>query len=71
MIKLRRKEQKETNYFKLRYGYFFAITGILASIGLLLSSELSEFTDVLITVIVGLILYALYKLFSKKEKANI
>jgi len=67
MIKLRQKEEKGVNYFKLRYGYVFAITGILASIGLLLSSELSEFVDVFVTVIAGLILYVLYKFFSRKN----
>lgn len=71
MIKLRRKDEKETSYFKLRYGYFFAITGILASIGLLLSSELSEFMDVVITVLVGLVLYGLYKILSKRKNVEI
>lgn len=66
MIKLRQKEEKNVKHFKLRYGYFFAITGILASIGLLLSSELSEFVDVFVTVIIGLIFYVLYKFFSQK-----
>jgi len=67
MIKLRKKDPVETNYFKLKYGYFFAVTGILASIALLLSSEASEFIDVLITIISGLILYGLYKYFSSRQ----
>lgn len=61
MIKLRQKKEMDSNYFKLRFGYAFAVTGILASIALLLSSKISEFIDVVITVIVGLILYGLYK----------
>ncbi len=68
MIKLRQKRDRKENYFKLRYGYFFAVTGILASIGLLLSAELSEFMDVLYTVIAGLLLFGIYKYFSAKSK---
>lgn len=67
MIKLRQKEEKEVKHFKLRHGYLFAITGLLASIGLLLSSKLSEFVDVLLTVIIGIIFYVLYKFFSPKK----
>lgn len=62
MIKLRKKPEKESGYFRLPYGYLFATIGIIASIGLLLSSEFSEFMDVLITVIIGLVLYGIYKL---------
>lgn len=68
MIKLRQKERGKVNYFKLPYGYFFAITGMVASLALLLSSELSQFLDVLITVIIGLILFGLYKVLSRKNK---
>jgi basic amino acid/polyamine antiporter, APA family len=68
MIKLRKKPEKETDYFKLKFGYFFAVTGILASIGLLLSAELSEFVDVLYTVLAGLLLFGIYKYFSSRKK---
>ena len=70
MIKLRRKSKNKTNFFKLRFGYFFAITGILASVGLLLSSELTEFVDVLVTVLAGLILFGIYKFFSRKNQVK-
>jgi len=70
MIKLRKKDTGTPQYFKLKYGYFFAVTGILASIALLLSSDISEFLDVIITVTAGLILFGLYKYFSAKKQAT-
>ena len=68
MIKLRKKRPEEKNFYKLPYGYLFAIIGILASVGLLLSSEFSELVDVLITMAIGMLLYALYKIMSRRKK---
>ncbi|MCM4158901.1 amino acid permease [Antarcticibacterium flavum] len=68
LIKMRRKSKKEERYFKLKYGYFIAITGMLASIGLLISADLSEFLDVLITVLAGILLFGIYKYFSATRK---
>lgn len=65
LIKLRRKDNAETNYYKLPYGYFFAVAGIVASIWLLSSSKLTELVDVLITVFIGMILFAAYKIASR------
>lgn len=67
MIKLRHDPKGELNYFKLRYGKISAVLGILASLGLLLSSELSDFMDVFITVIAGLLLYLLYRSFTREK----
>ncbi len=67
MIKLRQKRKTSEDYFKLPFGYVFATIGITASIGLLLSSKLSEFMDVFITVVIGLILYGLYKFWPRKH----
>ncbi|MBZ9728721.1 APC family permease [Salegentibacter sp. JZCK2] len=67
MIKLRKKHPRKKIFFKLPYGYLFAITGILSSIGLLYSSKLSELVDVLITIGIGMLLYALYKILSRKK----
>lgn len=67
MIRLRLKDNKKTDYFKLPYGYLFAITGIVASVLLLLSSEFDEFTDVFFAVVTGLILYGIFKLASRKK----
>lgn len=68
LIKLRRKHPAEKSFYKLPYGYLLAIVGILASLGLLFSSEFSELVDVLITIGIGIILYALYKMLSQKKK---
>jgi len=66
MIKLRRKDKIETDYFKLPFGYLFPLTGILASIWLLSSSKLSELRDVFITIIIGIIFLIVYKKTSRK-----
>ena len=69
MIKLRRKDQAATpSYFRLPYGYLFASAGILASVWLLLSSKSGELVDVGITVVVGLVLFGLYKVVGRKRK---
>lgn len=68
MIKLRKKDDTATTYFKLSYGYLFAVTGIIASIWLLSSSALSELVDVLITVLIGLILFGIYKLATRYKR---
>ncbi len=67
MIKLRMKDKAETDYYKLPYGYFFAIMGIVASIWLLSSSKLTALRDVLITVIIGIIFFSVYKIISRKK----
>lgn len=69
MIKLRMKDKgTNTNHFKLRGGYTFAILGILASLGLLISAKADEFWQVVITVIIGLILYALASAYQKFKR---
>lgn len=65
MIKLRRTSNKNENYFKLRYGKISAALGIIASLGLLYSSDTSEFIDVILAVISGLLFYSLYKVYIK------
>lgn len=67
LIKLRLSDKKATNFFKLPFGYFFASLGILTSIWLLSNSKLTEFRDVLITIIIGLVIYALYKITKRKK----
>lgn len=66
MIKLRQIPGERRDYFRLPYGYFFAIVGIFASVGLLLSSEPADFVDVLITILAGLFLYGWYKYSSRR-----
>lgn len=67
LIRLRKKDKGARGYFRLPYGYFFATAGILASVGLLSSSRLTELFDVLITVFVGIILFGAYKIISRKR----
>lgn len=68
LIKLRKRSPRKNGFFRLPYGYVFAFTGILASLGLLLSSKFSELVDVLITTGIGILFYALYKMISQKKK---
>ncbi len=67
LIKLRIKNPKDSNFFKLPYGYALAVTGIITSVWLLSSSKMTEFRDVLITVLIGIIIYGAYKLITKKR----
>lgn len=67
LIKLRRIEAEKTAFFRLRYGNTLAVLGMLISVGLLMSSKAAEFRDTLITLIVGIVLLGLYKLFKKKK----
>lgn len=69
LIRLRKKYPRRKSFYRVPHGYQLAITGIVASIGLLLSSEFSELVDVLITMGVGMLLYALYKTGSRKKKS--
>lgn len=71
LIRLRRMDKAETTYYKLPYGHFFAIAGILASVWLLSSSKLSELIDVIVAVAVGLVLFGVYKMApNREEKQN-
>jgi len=70
LIKFRRTDRGESDYFKLRYGYLIAITGIVACLWLLFGSKLSEIAAVLITTFAGLIFFFLYKLSSGRSKTN-
>ena len=59
LIRLRNKDAVETGFFKIPYGKFIAVAGILVTIWLLSSSKLNELRDVAIAVSVGLIIYFL------------
>ncbi|WPP53425.1 APC family permease [Catalinimonas niigatensis] len=58
------------SFYKLPYGYFFAISGIFACIWLLFSAEQEEFMDVLITTLVGMILFGIYRLISAQKNKS-
>jgi len=68
LIKLRKMKPEETGHFKLPYGYFFAVSGVLTTIWMISSSKLSEFRDILITIIVGIVIYGLNKLYEAGRK---
>ncbi|GAB3200954.1 amino acid transporter [Pontibacter aydingkolensis] len=68
MIRLRKKDTAKVAYFKLPYGYFFAIAGILASVWLLSSSRSTELLDVFITMAIGMLLLGAFKLAQRKIK---
>lgn len=68
MINLRLKNPGKKDYFKVRYGYFLAVAGILSSFWLLSSSKLYELRDVGICILIGIIFYAVYTIFFKKSK---
>ncbi len=67
LIKLRKVKKPKKKVFKLRFGYLSAILGIIICVWLLSVSKLSDFKDVLIISIVGLIIYFIFK-FSVKFK---
>ena len=67
LIKLRRQEKKtQQTYYRLPYGYLWAIIGIAACVWLLFSADLGQLSSVLITTLIGLILYAIYR-FSRNR----
>jgi len=62
LIKLRKKNVSQTGFFKIPYGEYFAIAGILLSIWLLSNAKLNELRDIAIAIGVGLVIYVLMKL---------
>jgi APA family basic amino acid/polyamine antiporter len=61
LIKLRSVNRTNKPAFKLRFGYFSAMLGIIICIWMLFASNLSDFVDVLITISVGIILYLIFR----------
>ena len=71
LIVLRKKNATQKEFFKIPFGKFFAITGILITIWLLTSSKLKELRDISIALVVGLLIYLLTELQKKiKAKGN-
>ncbi len=64
LIKLR-KTQPGGNYFKIPYGEYLAIAGIIATIWLLSGSQKEEIWDTVIWTGLGLGIFAIHKIFSK------
>ncbi len=69
LIKLRKQEKRaEKSYFRLRFGYGWAIIGIAACIWLLFSADLGQLGSVLITTLIGLVFFGVYWLSRKSRK---
>jgi basic amino acid/polyamine antiporter, APA family len=66
LIKLRRDKKDKPKHFKLRFGYFFAITGILLSVWLLTTITITDIKNVSVCLLAGLVVYAVMKLAVKK-----
>jgi amino acid transporter len=66
LIKFRKSDNNNTNYYKLRYGKTIAIVTIIACLWLLVGSKLSEVIAVLATISVGLAFYFTYRFFSRE-----
>jgi len=70
LLRLRNSNKTQTGFFKIPYGKFFAITGIIITGWLLTSSKLKELRDVAIAVGVGLVIYLLVEWQKKREEKN-
>lgn len=67
LIKLRKNKIENTAFFKLRYGNFLAVLGILICVTLLMSSRVNEFRDTLITLAFGVIIFVIFKRFKRSN----
>ena len=67
MIRLRKKNPAEKDFFKLRFGYYFAAAGILFSLWLLTASKLTELRDVSICIFIGIAFYVVYEWTKKRS----
>lgn len=63
LIKLRNTKSKAV--YEIPFGRFFAVTGILFSVWLFSSSQLSEMRDVLVCVAAGLVILFIYQKIKK------
>lgn len=67
LIKLRKKREDQTDYFKVRYGKALAVIGLLITFWLLSSSKINEIRDVSIASAVGLIIYFVFEKYKKRK----
>ncbi len=67
LIRLRNKNPEQKGFFKIPYGKFFAVAGVLIACWLLTSSKLKELRDVSIAVGVGLVIYWLVEWQKKRQ----
>lgn len=62
LLVLRKKKAGQTGFFKIKYGKFIAVAGVLITIWLLSNAKLKELRDVGIAIVVGLAIYGLVAL---------
>jgi amino acid transporter len=67
LLKLRQMRPGEKNYFRIRFGTFFATAAILFTLWLLSSAKLNELRDVSICTLTGVIFYGSYEWFRKSR----
>ena len=70
MIRLRFLKPDESNFFKVRYGYFLAVAAIGFAIWLLLSTKGKEMRDVVIAGAIGVVVYVVFELFKWSNSKN-
>lgn len=70
LIRLRNRNPAQTGFFKIPYGKFFAVAGVLIACWLLSSSKLKELTDVSIALGVGLVIYCLVEWQKKRQSTQ-
>ena len=67
LIRLRKKNLGQKNFFKIRYGRLIAMAGILIVLWLLSSSKINELRDVAIAIGAGLGIYFFVELGKRKN----
>lgn len=67
LIRLRNRNPEQKGFFKIPYGKFFAVAGVLIACWLLTSSKLNELRDVSIAVGIGLVIYLLVEWQKKRQ----
>jgi basic amino acid/polyamine antiporter, APA family len=70
LIRLRKKNPGQTNYFRIPFGNFFAVAGVVIALWLLSNSGLKELKDIAIAIGVGLVIYILVDLEKRINKKN-
>ena len=68
LLKLRKKNPGQTGFFKIRFGSFFAIAGLLITLWLLSNSGLKDLKDIAIAIGIGLVIYGLVELEKRISK---
>ncbi|MBE0674377.1 MAG: amino acid permease [Bacteroidales bacterium] len=68
LIKFRKSDKTNTDYYRLRFGKTIAVITIIACLWLLTGTKASEVIAVMITIASGLSLYFVYRFFSRLRR---